>query len=272
MCLQIFNWVKDKVINGRLSEKQKKNKKDKEISDDQLPAERCKEEMSDWTNGLLSIGTFGNNSGFTGDSQRYASSETSGFSGFTGDSQRYASSERSSCSQGLSNFTMEEVNKLQKELTRQLNGNSNLGKNLEIEQIAVVDDDDYICQDTNLVSKSEDSTTKMKRKHLTFLLKKMFVCGGGFAKVPGLKCPVPETRMEKVPLLILILLKCRILMNNFAAFENNLKDENELFCFFNICQILVSEEKQQQEEKEWHGGDGRNHREWLPMGEDRFRM
>ncbi|KMZ60471.1 hypothetical protein ZOSMA_59G00310 [Zostera marina] len=196
--MKIFNWVKDKVINGRLSEKQKKNKKDKEISDDQLPAERCKEEMSDWTNGLLSIGTFGNNSGFTGDSQRYTSSETSGFSGFTGDSQRYASSERSSCSQGLSNFTMEEVNKLQKELTRQLNGNSNLGKNLEIEQIAVVDDDDYICQDTNLVSKSEDSTTKMKRKHLTFLLKKMFVCGGGFAKVPGLKYPVPETRMEKL--------------------------------------------------------------------------
>lgn len=60
--------------------------------------------------------------------------------------------------------------------------------------------------DTQIIlSKARDllvnsNGTAIKKKSFKFLLKKMFVCHGGFAPAPSLKDPV-ESRMEKVPVL-----------------------------------------------------------------------
>jgi len=60
--------------------------------------------------------------------------------------------------------------------------------------------------DTQIIlSKARDllvnsNGTAIKKKSFKFLLKRMFVCHGGFAPAPSLKDPV-ESRMEKVPVL-----------------------------------------------------------------------
>lgn len=60
--------------------------------------------------------------------------------------------------------------------------------------------------DTQIIlSKARDllvnsNGTAIKKKSFKFLLKKMFVCHGGFGPAPSLKDPV-ESRMEKVPVL-----------------------------------------------------------------------
>jgi len=43
-----------------------------------------------------------------------------------------------------------------------------------------------------------DTSAAINKKSLSFLLKKMFICGGGFSPTPSLKNQVPESRMEKV--------------------------------------------------------------------------
>lgn len=45
---------------------------------------------------------------------------------------------------------------------------------------------------------ADTSTAAINKKSLSFLLKKMFICGGGFSPTPSLKNQVPESRMEKV--------------------------------------------------------------------------
>jgi hypothetical protein len=60
--------------------------------------------------------------------------------------------------------------------------------------------------DTQIIlSKARDllvnsNGTAIKNKSFKFLLKKMFLCHGGFAPAPSFKDPV-ESRMEKVPVL-----------------------------------------------------------------------
>lgn len=42
-----------------------------------------------------------------------------------------------------------------------------------------------------------NSKSTLGKRSLTFLLKKMFVCGSGFAPRPSFKDPIPESRMDK---------------------------------------------------------------------------
>lgn len=54
-----------------------------------------------------------------------------------------------------------------------------------------------------ILSKGKDisvdkTSSAINRKSLSFLLKKMVVCGSGFTPTPSLRDQVPESRMEKV--------------------------------------------------------------------------
>lgn len=173
-----------------------------------------KEEPNDWPQALLTIGTLGNND-------------------LKEESQRVEYSQDLDSSQDLSDFTIEEVNKLQKELKKLLTRKSklkssgseigeedranlplnrflNCPSSLEVDRTA---NTKYECSENEnngdlspntkiILSKLRDALSgnrnAIKKKSITFLLKKVFVCGGGFAPAPSSRDPVPESRMEKV--------------------------------------------------------------------------
>ncbi|RZS04864.1 hypothetical protein BHM03_00035260 [Ensete ventricosum] len=140
-------------------------------------------------------------------------------------------------SEDLSNFTIEEVNKLQKELKKLLSLKSktkstgsevgeedraklplnrflNCPSSLEVDRIASAklehldnDNNGDLSPNTKIIlSKVKEvllgNRNAIKKKSTSFLLKRMFVCGvGGFAPAPGFRDPMPESRMEKVCML-----------------------------------------------------------------------
>ncbi|RWW24114.1 hypothetical protein GW17_00011612 [Ensete ventricosum] len=141
-------------------------------------------------------------------------------------------------SEDLSNFTIEEVNKLQKELKKLLSLKSktkstgsevgeedraklplnrflNCPSSLEVDRIASAklehldnDNNGDLSPNTKIIlSKVKEvllgNRNAIKKKSTSFLLKRMFVCGvGGFAPAPGFRDPMPESRMEKVIVLM----------------------------------------------------------------------
>ncbi|KAL8171624.1 hypothetical protein V2J09_023428 [Rumex salicifolius] len=127
----------------------------------------------------------------------------------------------------LSEFTPEEVGKLQKELTKLLKRKPakqedqtsdlpldrflNCPSRLEVSRRllnATCIDPDYKEDDIErtisvIIGKckevwAEKSTKDIGKKSLTFLLKKMFVCSSGFSPAPSLRDPLHEYRMEKL--------------------------------------------------------------------------
>lgn len=152
-----------------------------------------KEEFSDWSQGLLAIGTFGNT-----DLTRKQESQT------------VQNSE-------LEEFTPEDFGKLQSELTELLS------KKQAEEQISDLSLDRFLnCPSisnrygTNSDDKDEEiertirkflgrykdvrenKKTTIGKKSVSFLLKKMFVCTSGSVPNPGLRDTFHESRMEKV--------------------------------------------------------------------------
>ncbi|KAJ4959535.1 hypothetical protein NE237_026646 [Protea cynaroides] len=214
---EIFNWMQSK-----LSRKPGSSKPNGVSANHQIWQEPLKEEFSDWPNGLLAIGTFGNNNL----NEELQSPE--------------AQEDPSSSVELLEDFTHEEVGKLQHELTKLLShkpvfseakstgGSSNLPldkflncpSSLEVDRTNCtkfcddLDDKDHqylqrnISHDVVLTSKGKDvcldsdSANAIKKRSVSFLLKKMFACRSGFAlapnMTPGLRDPLPESRMEKL--------------------------------------------------------------------------
>ncbi|KAF8406828.1 hypothetical protein HHK36_005949 [Tetracentron sinense] len=80
------------------------------------------------------------------------------------DSERHELQENLSSPEDQIDFTAEEVGKIQEELTKLYRVNHNA----------------------------------IRKRSLSFLLKKMFVCGSGFAPAPSLRDPLSESRMEKL--------------------------------------------------------------------------
>ncbi|XP_019710035.1 protein NEGATIVE GRAVITROPIC RESPONSE OF ROOTS-like [Elaeis guineensis] len=216
--MRILSWVQNKF-----NAKQEKKRFDAGSSSARhasMPDVR-KEEFNDWPQALLSIGTFGNND-LKEDPQRHELSEN------------LDSSENLDASQDFPDFTMEEVRKLQKELTKLLSRKSksstkgpevveeeeranlplnrflNFPSSLEVDRTASLrlqDDLDNNKGDLSpntkiILNKAKDwlldNRNAMKEKTLTFLLKKIFVCRSGFSPTPSLRDPMPESRMEKI--------------------------------------------------------------------------
>ncbi|KAI6682064.1 hypothetical protein NL676_035945 [Syzygium grande] len=221
--MKLFIWVQRKLSGG-------KKPVSNAISPDHLhyPREPCKEEFSDWPNGLLKIGTFGNS-----DLNKDQASQN-----------QQDRSPSSSQDQSPQDLTIEEVWKLQQELNSFLNvqpqqrnpsseatGNSSssslhryASSPLSSEIITAVReiaelithepntrDDNF--QETNgaVVSRrsGKDSVVLdgakrhgIGKRSLSLLMKKVFACKSGFdyelSPVRSLKDPLPETRTEKV--------------------------------------------------------------------------
>ncbi|KAJ8635848.1 hypothetical protein MRB53_010115 [Persea americana] len=213
--MRILNWMHNK-LTGRPAEK-----KSTLGSSNRYPMpEAPKEEFSDWPQGLLAIGTFGNNQ----------LKEDLGENELPEDLETYDNAENSNSSENLSNFTEEEVGKLQKELTKLLalkrnrstteSGREkanlpldtflNCPSSLEVDRINclefcedLVDKEGDLTRNSSVIlSKGKDVYADNKKvtrlKTISFLLKKMFVCQRGCSPTRSLRDPVLESRMEKL--------------------------------------------------------------------------
>ncbi|XP_027905033.1 nucleolin-like [Vigna unguiculata] len=190
-----------------------------------------REEFSDWPDGLLAIGTFGNNK--------------------EAKEKCITTKEEPSSSEQIPDFTPEEIGKLQKELTkllrqkpkvekeiahlpldRFLNCPSSLEVDRRISNVLCSDsenkddeeevgkqereeeeDDDDDDEEEEDIEKTlgvilgkfkeicaKNSKKAIGKKSISFLLKKMFVCRSGFAPTPSLRdtLQLQESRMEKL--------------------------------------------------------------------------
>ncbi|CAL9184111.1 unnamed protein product [Musa hybrid cultivar] len=164
-----------------------------------------KEEFGDWPQALLAIGTLGNRD-------------------IKEDPQRHESSENLQASEDLPDFTMEEVNRFQVELVKLLTRKPNsstsapeiaeadranlllnwfLNRPSSLEVDRKLENLGDLSPSTKIIlSKVRDALlsnrTAIKKESLSFLFKKLFVCGGGFAPPRNLKDPIPEPRIDKV--------------------------------------------------------------------------
>ncbi|XP_059643292.1 protein DEEPER ROOTING 1-like [Cornus florida] len=208
--LQFFNWMQNKLNGGN------GNKRPNAVSANyHVKQEPHKEEFSDWPDGLLAIGTFGNNDL---KDQNLEISEQS------------VQEDPSSSPSDLQDFTPEEVGKLQKELTKLLTRKRasnlegeiaelpldkflNCPSSLEVDRrinsnTFCSESDDKEEEDIDRTIRvilgrckdvcMENNKKAIGKKSLSFLLKKMFVCRSGFAPTPSLRDTLPESRMEKL--------------------------------------------------------------------------
>lgn len=142
---------------------------------------------------------------------------------------RHDSLENSHSSQQFLDLIDEEMGNFQKELRMLLslkptttNGNESRGEesNLPLDRFlncpsslefvqtncekpcSDIDDDDDSRNTSVILNKAKeicmDKNNGIRQRSISFLLKKMFLCHGGFASTPSLREPVPESRMEKV--------------------------------------------------------------------------
>ncbi|MBA0569833.1 hypothetical protein Golob_003534, partial [Gossypium lobatum] len=179
-----------------------------------------REEFSDWPHGLLAIGTFGNN-----ELKENPESQS------TIQQDPIEIQDQEPCSSDdLQEFTVEEVGKLQKELTKLLSRKPNPDTKKEVASLPLdrflncpssleVDRrfSNAVCSDAGERSeedidrtisiilgrckdiRGEDNKKKaIGKKSISFLLKKMFVCSGGFPPTPPLRDTLQESRMEKL--------------------------------------------------------------------------
>ncbi|KAI3964835.1 hypothetical protein MKW92_022911 [Papaver armeniacum] len=222
--MKIFGWMQSK-LNGKQTIATKKPTNVVSTKNQNLH-----EEFSDWPNALLAIGTFGTKDSLKRDNEIMVHN--------TQEDVQEQEITSSSLEDQL-DFTPEEVGKLQKELTKLLsrkpveqtesqrrNGIStlpldkflNCPSSLEVDRticnelsVAADDNKDFIADlrrsiSVVLGSKAKDvcfdgnNNVAIKKKSISFLLKKMFVCSSGFAPAaPSLRdqMQLPESRMEK---------------------------------------------------------------------------
>ncbi|KAK8664411.1 hypothetical protein V6N13_084203 [Hibiscus sabdariffa] len=212
--MKLFGWMQNK-LNGKQG-----SSKSNTVSATYHMKQEPREEFSDWPNGLLAIGTFGNT-----DFKDNPQSRTT--------VQREPSDVRDqelSSSDDLQEFTIEEVGKLQKELTKLLSRKPNSDSKKEVASLPLdrflncpssleVDRrfSNAVCSDSGDRSEEdidrtisvilgrckdicgEDNKKKaIGKKSISFLLKKMFVCSSGFSPAPSLRDTLHESRMEKL--------------------------------------------------------------------------
>ncbi|KAJ8648334.1 hypothetical protein MRB53_001357 [Persea americana] len=203
--MRILNWMQNKLNGGKGS---KRPTMDSQCHPKQ---EASKEEFSDWPHAFLAIGTFGNHQPDR-------------------DLDTHDSSENSHSSQRFLDVMEEEVGEFQKELRKLLslkpiaNGNEsredsnlpldrflNCPSSLEVdrtnrEKPCSDTDDEHEDDDTRntsvILSKAKgicmDKNNGIRQRSISFLLKKMFICHGGFAPTQSLRDQIPDSRREKL--------------------------------------------------------------------------
>ncbi|KAM1283616.1 hypothetical protein ACFX13_027286 [Malus domestica] len=201
----IFDWMQSKLTGKARIEKPSL----KVFKDEKMQQKPSKEEANEWPHGLLAIGTLGN-----GDLKH--------------DQQ---TNPPPSPNDHLHDFTPEEATHIQNELSSYWN-QSNLAALLELEKAPNkflskrlslkpertstdnVDCDQLPKENMSRFQRSssvvlrrgkdvclDNTNSTIGKKSLSFLLKKVFFCSSGFAlaaAAPGLRDPVPDSRMEKI--------------------------------------------------------------------------
>lgn len=178
---------------------------------DHVVQEPAKQEFSDWPHGLLSIGTFGNNNTKKEEEKRNLQ-----------DSQV-------ACQDHLQDITLEEVGELQKELKLILDkqvvestSSDELGNGADIDKTSNHTLYDDVIPSAGSVfqrsfsavfgrgkdSRLDNTNNDIRKKTLSFLLKKMFVCSSGFGPTPSLRDPHVESRLEKSRMDKVIIYSC----------------------------------------------------------------
>ncbi|XP_076886856.1 protein NEGATIVE GRAVITROPIC RESPONSE OF ROOTS-like [Bidens hawaiensis] len=208
--MQFFGWVQNK-FNGV-----QRHKNSGTATSSTHPH---KEEFNDWPRGFLAIGTFGNNDHLPTETIEEIECAENSING------------TATSSPDLSEFTPEEIGKLQKKLTKLLSKKPKQGdqtsttttdlpldrflncpSSLEVDRrlstttfITNPEDKEEIdrtikvilgrCKD---ICKENNSKKAIGKKSVSFLLKKMFVCSSGLPPMPGLHDRLPESRMERL--------------------------------------------------------------------------
>ncbi|PON93444.1 hypothetical protein TorRG33x02_107220 [Trema orientale] len=209
--MRLFGWMQNK-LNGK-----QVNKNSNTVQATNYAKQEPREEFSDWPQGLLSIGTFGND-----DIKEITESQNSN----TQENNDQSSSEE------VFDITPEEVGKLQKELTKLLSRKPNKEReiadlpldrflncpsSLEVDRrisnaLCSTDSDHDYYKDEDIdktisvilgrcreaISAGKNKKENIGKKSISFLLKKMFVCRSGFAPAPSLRDTLQESRMEKL--------------------------------------------------------------------------
>ncbi|KAL2553996.1 hypothetical protein Fot_07615 [Forsythia ovata] len=171
--MKIFSWMQNK-LNG----KERRSKTNSASATDHIMHQACKEEFSDWPNGLFAIGTFGNST--------MKHTENSNL-------QRSLSSCKE---QPKDNLILEKHIDCLPSLEHEKTSDESINDNS-------ANKDDLIQRTTSVVRSRESdirlqSTGKsIGRKSLSFLLKKALLCGGGFSSTPILRDPFPEPKLDK---------------------------------------------------------------------------
>ncbi|KAK8546866.1 hypothetical protein V6N13_093905 [Hibiscus sabdariffa] len=199
--MKFFGWMQNK-LHG----KQGSSKPNTVSASDHMKQDP-RDEFGDWPCGLLAIGTFGNDQ-----------SQTIVHRDPVDDRDELSSTE-----DGLEEFTVEEVAKLQKELTKLLTRKPASGAGKEAVELPLdrflncpssleVDRriSNEFCSDSGeseeeidrtisaIIGKCKHICAENKKKSISFLLKKMFACGSGFSPTPSLRDTLQESTMEKV--------------------------------------------------------------------------
>ncbi|KMS95306.1 hypothetical protein BVRB_009460 [Beta vulgaris subsp. vulgaris] len=201
--MKLFSWVHDK-LNGRQSNNSNTNIHASNKNQTQHLAAQ-KEEFSDWPQGFLSIGTL-----FTKSLKEDNTTTTN----------------QQNSPNPILDITLEEVNELQKELNALISSNdlidcfsekeknheslsSSSNKEEEEDEEEESDDQHFTSMVLNhnkgkdVYLDSNGNNNAISKKSLSFLLKKMFVCGvGGLGPTPSLRDPVlsapKTTRFSKI--------------------------------------------------------------------------
>ncbi|GJY67235.1 hypothetical protein Tco_0469473 [Tanacetum coccineum] len=203
--MKFFGWMQNKLNGGQGGHK---NSNTATSANHHMKQEPQKEEFNDWPHGLLAIGTFGNNDQPTENEEIQ-------------DIQNNAASS----SPDLSEFTPEEIAKLQKELINLLSKKPKQGENtgdlpldrflncpssLEVDRrlsttvITNPDDKEEIDRTIRVILGrckdicTDNSKKAINKKSFSRLLKKMFVCSSGLPPMPSLHDRLPESRMERL--------------------------------------------------------------------------
>ncbi|KAI6671720.1 hypothetical protein NL676_006605 [Syzygium grande] len=215
--MKLFSWVQNKLSGPKANAKPEPVPASKYHPVKQEP----REEFSDWPQALLAIGTFGNSD--LGENQE----SQNNLQGHNQESQSNVQ-ENPASSPDISDFTPEEVGKLQKALTKLLSRKPsskverettdlpldrflNCPSSLEVDRRISSSlcsepgdrDEDIERTISIIIGKckeicADNGKKAIGKKFISFLLKKMFVCRSGFAPATSLRDPLPESRMEKL--------------------------------------------------------------------------
>ncbi|KAF4399356.1 hypothetical protein G4B88_022439 [Cannabis sativa] len=147
----LFGWMQNK-LNGKQTTKNTNT-----VPATNYAKQEPREEFSDWPQGLLSIGTFGN----------------------------------------------DDIKEISAESQQNNNDNDNIVKENQYNDYNKDEDIDKTisvilgkCREA--ISAGKNKKDNIGKKSISFLLKKMFVCGSGFGPTPSLRDSLQESKMEKL--------------------------------------------------------------------------